>query len=119
MIGLAAKQVRIAHFFLPGLPGQRHYQRRFMLGEALQGVLHVVQIVKLKKPVGVDLQFTRSLRAAQQQGAEQGEALALQFQGLSGLVLVLGYPRPPGLAHQAERFQLPQRVARFRLPCRP
>ena len=73
-----------------------------MFGQAFEHVAHVIQVVKGIQAVGVDFQFTLSLRTAQHQWTKQGEAFAVQAQCFVGQVFVLGCPATPGFTYEAE-----------------
>ncbi|OLK24509.1 hypothetical protein IXO621_03905 [Xanthomonas oryzae pv. oryzae] len=79
------------------------------LDQPVQVMAHVVGVGEAREPLAARVQLAQRLRAAQQQ-ADQGNLLAGQIQHAAQAVFVALGTRAKLLTHQAEVFQLAQRV---------
>ena len=87
-----AEQIDIARLLGSGLPGQELHQRRIVLDEFLQNQLHFVEIFQAMHALAASAQLARSLRPAQQQGAEQSVLAPAKVQNLAHAVFKARHP---------------------------
>ncbi len=79
----------VPRLFGSGLARQDGGQRRFAVDEALQRRLHVVKVFKGVEALGAPAQFAWSLRAAQQQDAEDGDLTSSEIKRFVNAMFVL------------------------------
>ena len=94
--------MNVTGFFCSGLPGKYLDQGRLATDQALQRGLHFAQIIKVMHALGSAAQLPRSLRAAEQQFAEDGRFAAIKVEGFLEAMLVFGDPAIRG-AHRARK----------------
>lgn len=89
---LAGEQVHVARFLGTGLARQHGNQRRPALNEAIEGGVNILESVEVVEALGAAAKLSGSLRAAQQQNAEQSGFAAVEVEDLLQAVLILGDP---------------------------
>jgi hypothetical protein len=86
----AGQEMRVAGFLGARLPGKNFDERGLALHQVLQAGLHGAQVVEWMHALGAGAEFAGSLRAAQQQNAENGDFVTIEVEGFLETVLVLG-----------------------------
>ena len=109
--------MRIAGFLGSGLAGQDGGQRRLALHQLLQRGKDFANLVEAVQSLSPAAQLAGSLRAAQEQHADQRRLRAAEVEGLAQPVLVLG-DAPVSGARAAGQLQLfqPMRAPDAPLP---
>ena len=80
----------VAGLFCAGLPGKNFDEGRLALHQMLQAGLHGAQVVEGVHAFGAGAQFAGSLRATEQQDAQNGDFVTIKVEGFLEAVLVLG-----------------------------
>jgi hypothetical protein len=101
--------VCIAGFFRPGLPCQQLHQRRLSIHQQVESGVDGVQVVEGIQALGTGSQFSRSLRAAEEQNAYQGDFMPVEVEDIGQAMLEFGYatvgggrPREPLVGKRME-----------------
>ena len=87
---IAGEKVRIAGFFRPGLPCQQLHQRRLPIHQQVEGGVDGVQVIEGIQALGAGSQFAGSLRAAEEQNADQGDFVAVEVEDIGQAMLEFG-----------------------------
>ncbi len=82
--------MRVAGFFRSGLAGENAGQRRFALGEAVESGDNVVEGFEVIHAVGAAAEFAGSLRAAEEEHADDGDFAAVEVEDFLQAVFVFG-----------------------------
>jgi hypothetical protein len=82
--------VRIAGFLRPRLPCQQLHKRRLSIHQEVEGGVDGVQVVEGIQALGASSQFAGSLRAAEEQNADQGDFVAMEIEDVSEAMLEFG-----------------------------
>ena len=89
-ISVARQKMDVAGFLGAGLAQKNFDERRLALHQVLQTGLHGVQIVERMHALGTSAKLAGSLRAAQEQDAQNGDFVAIEVEGFLEAVFVFG-----------------------------
>ena len=86
----ARQKMHVARLLGAGLARQNFDERRLAFHQVLQAGLHGVEIVERMHAFGASAEFAGSLRATQQQNAEDSDFVAIEIESFLEAVFVLG-----------------------------
>ena len=89
-INIAGQKMCVTRLLGAGLARKNFDEWRLALHQVLQAGLHGAQVVERTHALGAGAKLAGSLRAAQEQDAENGDLVAIEVEGFLEAMLVLG-----------------------------